>query len=56
MTSQEIGKWLAFDDIEPIGRDWERTCKHINYTADLKEALKAEHFAPDPIQHHGDPT
>lgn len=46
MTSAEIGKWLLFDDLEPIGRDWQRTRQLINWTADLKRPLQPEHFQP----------
>lgn len=31
MTSEEIGKWLAFDELEPIGQDWDRTRQAISY-------------------------
>lgn len=25
LTWNQIREWLVFDDLEPIGRDWERT-------------------------------
>lgn len=50
MTSAQIGTWLAFDELEPIGRDWERSRLQTSYTAEgLKEPLRPEHFGPAPV-------
>lgn len=52
MTSQQIGQWLAFDAIEPIGRDWERTGMQTSFQcvqAGGKE-FDASAFLPAPIE------
>lgn len=51
MTSVEIGKWLAFDEIEPIGQDWDRTRQAVSYLLmphGQKEPLSV--LRPDPPQ------
>lgn len=47
MTSQQIGQWLAFDAIEPIGRDWERTRLATTYAIGTKKPLEEQHFRPE---------
>lgn len=47
MTSAEIGGWLAFDAIEPIGRDWERTRLATTYALGTKKPLEEQHFRPE---------
>lgn len=47
----EIGKWLAFDEIEPIGQDWDRTRQAVSYLLmphGQKEPLSV--LRPDPPQ------
>lgn len=50
MSSAEIGQWLAFDAIEPIGRDWERTGMQTRLLNTRERDFDHQVFLPDPIQ------
>lgn len=44
MTAEQIGTWLAFDALEPIGQDWDRTRQAVSY-------LLLPHGHKEPIQY-----
>lgn len=59
MTWQEIREWLAFDELEPIGREWERTgtAVMLHTAAEGRSPFNVRHFKPDPcvMEEEADP-
>lgn len=50
LTWNEIQEWLVFDDLEPIGRDWERTGTAVllERLSQGGSAFEVECFKPEP--------
>lgn len=50
LTWNQIREWLVFDELEPIGRDWQRTGLATLVTSQTSggKAFEVEHFKPLP--------